>query len=410
MRMVRWSFSLLVLTLIVTLTSSQTVPVNQTITPTDGYTKSLTNQVLSSIRERVRDARRLIASQVSNALNSTQVQAYNIFLRLYNKTYPAQELQRRMGLFFMRRREIQNSVQMFRNGLLTFTMKENSFLDWDENELRRLTGVSVPSQQELDSELVETSVLSLKRRVTRSADETKMIVRRAETLPEHVDWRLTGCVSTPIDQKKCGACYAIATISVVETMRCLNNVSSPSLSSQQIVDCATRRAGYNNYGCDGGWPTRALKYLQDVGMAARDFCYPFQWRQQSCKMRSVKSIEGCAVSASSSGKKLKFKVLNNERDILYHVAKNGPVITVMKATDKFLYFGQGIFDDPKCSNRPRDTDHAIVIVGYGRENNLDYWIIKNSWGTTDWGEGGYAKYRRGKNACSIGYRAWAIIN
>ena len=38
-------------------------------------------------------------------------------------------------------------------------------------------------------------------------------------------------------------------------------------------------------------------------------------------------------------------------------------------------------------------DHAVILVGYGRENGKDYWIIQNSWGT-NWGERGYAKIER----------------
>ena len=44
--------------------------------------------------------------------------------------------------------------------------------------------------------------------------------------------------------------------------------------------------------------------------------------------------------------------------------------------------------------------HAVRIVGFGTENNQDYWLVANSWGT-DWGLDGYFKIARGTNECGI---------
>ena len=62
---------------------------------------------------------------------------------------------------------------------------------------------------------------------------------------------------------------------------------------------------------------------------------------------------------------------------------------LMKKLGIFCWSPQGIFTG-ECGTA---LDHGIVAVGYGTENGTDYWIVRNSWGSS-WGENGYIRMER----------------
>lgn len=71
----------------------------------------------------------------------------------------------------------------------------------------------------------------------------------------------------------------------------------------------------------------------------------------------------------------------NENMMKEIVAKVGPVAAVISVTSFFQSYNSGVFYDTTCNSNCSNVNHAVVIVGYGRNatSNLDYWIVKNSW-------------------------------
>lgn len=71
------------------------------------------------------------------------------------------------------------------------------------------------------------------------------------------------------------------------------------------------------------------------------------------------------------------------------------------------HYGSGVFDDAKACGT--SLDHAIAAVGYGSTSEgVDYYIIRNSWGT-DWGDEGYIKFEitgDGPGMCGVQLAAY----
>jgi len=67
-----------------------------------------------------------------------------------------------------------------------------------------------------------------------------------------------------------------------------------------------------------------------------------------------------------------------------------------------MTYKSGIIKDKDgCGNQ---LNHAVVAVGYGVENGVKFWIVKNSW-DTNWGEQGYIRIQdtevAGRGVCGI---------
>lgn len=71
--------------------------------------------------------------------------------------------------------------------------------------------------------------------------------------------------------------------------------------------------------------------------------------------------------------------------------------------DTFAYYKSGIWDGMSTNKTQclSKLTHAMVLVGYGTENGVDYWLIRNSWGV-GWGEKGHIRVKAtGANLCGI---------
>jgi cathepsin L len=214
-----------------------------------------------------------------------------------------------------------------------------------------------------------------------------------QALPTSMDWRSMGRVTPVKNQGNCGSCWAFAATGALEGQLAKKYGQLYDLSEQQLVDCA---GGYDTYGCEGGFTEQAMVYVRDRNGLSLETNYAYQAEQRACSS----NIRGLPFNITS----IKNIASGDEKALQAALASVGPVAVAIDASSRsFQFYSSGVYIDRKCKSNMYSLDHAVLVVGYGTDASRggDYWIVKNSWGTT-WGENGYIRMARNrKNQCGI---------
>merc|ERR1712198_193468 len=213
--------------------------------------------------------------------------------------------------------------------------------------------------------------------------------------PAEIDWREKGAVTPVKNQGQCGSCWAFSTTGTIEGAYFLKTGNLVSVSEQNLVDCSTK-----NYGCNGGNPYMALLFTIQQGGIDTEESYPYQARQHTCR------FDENNVGAEITGaKRISY---GSEEDLQNAIGEIGPISVAIDAShSSFQLYESGVYNEPYCSSYR--LDHGVLAVGYGSEDGQDYYIVKNSWGTS-WGLDGYIKMaRNSNNMCGIASMACYAI-
>ena len=221
-----------------------------------------------------------------------------------------------------------------------------------------------------------------------------------EYIPAQVNWVEHGAVSAVRhDLATCSASWAHAALDAIEGDIYLKTGKMEQLSVQQVLDC-----DHLSWGCHGGLYTNAFEYaLETPLMTEKD--YPYTGKPQKCAYDKTK---GKARVTNF------INVLPHDADQLKVAVKLGPVAASITTSSKlFQFYKGGIISSHECSTETTPVDSAVTIVGYGHDHhlNMEYWLIKNSWGTT-WGDHGFARIaitEHGAGVCNIQTEASVVF-
>ncbi len=201
-----------------------------------------------------------------------------------------------------------------------------------------------------------------------------------------IDWR--PFMNPVSSQEACGSCWAFSTIHAIEGNYNVQfgKGKSPAFSQQQLVSCDT-----NSHGCQGGWPTSAMKYANASGLAFYND-YPYI-------SGSTQKAETCRIGTGSIKTT---NIVTGYDECVYGncpqaqqrtMLAKGPLSIYIDGDGKsagnsiFQHYKGGVLEMP-CIQ----VNHAVVLTGVDSDDKGEYLIGTNSWGS-GWGENGHFRMR-----------------
>lgn len=201
--------------------------------------------------------------------------------------------------------------------------------------------------------------------------------------PSTWSWVEQGMTTPVKDQGSVGVCWAESTTESMETTWAIKSNELKILSVQQLVDCSKL-----NHGVDGGLQSRAYIYLEKTKQCLESD-YPFI-SDKTGKDGECHSCTGVVPLLKS------YVSVKSETDMGQAILVTSLAVAIQADQKEFQMYKSGILD----FNCGTNLNHAVNVEGYGTENGKDYWLVRNSWGTS-WGDKGYIKMVRGKDLCGI---------
>lgn len=339
---------------------------------------------------------------------------FDAFIETYGRNYKpgSEEYKARLALFQDRAAKVEFHN---RKSKRLWTAGINELTDWSEDELRQLRGwrgIATSNKGSRIGAVGQHSVTSVNLRQTQN--------RLIRHLPKEKSWTDLSSLQTVHNQGGCGSCWAVTAATVLDAHSEIYAEEKMVYSAQDMVSCVPNK---RHCGGDGGCEGATVELAYDWAMFNRISSAensPYKAEDLSCvsNKASEKLIYLSGVSAadgldarltdqevadpgahwaqSPEMPGLKVGLYGWERlpenqyePLMRAVAEVGPVAVSVAASAWSNYAG-GIFDG--CSKNAI-IDHAVTLVGYGKEDGNGYWQIQNSWGA-GWGERGRIRLLR----------------
>eukprot|EP00397_Hematodinium_sp_SG-2012_P035038 GEMP01037639.1.p1 GENE.GEMP01037639.1~~GEMP01037639.1.p1 ORF type:complete len:370 (+),score=66.76 GEMP01037639.1:28-1110(+) len=289
---------------------------------------------------------------------------WSLFLNKFNKTYrtETEEHDKRLGVFkknvdFINRENAKNN---------SYVLGIGPFADLTIEEFRDQIRAKRPTN--LWGNLKRAGVH------VKSGD-----------VPDEIDWTTKNAVTEVKNQGLCGSCWAFSVTGAIEgAFARVKGGRLASLSEQNLLDCDDR-----DNKCDGGVMDRAFEYVMANGICSES-SYPYQCdTADDCSSTTCHSTCDKVIEAGTLDGYLDV-VSKSDADLMSALAQQPVSVSIEADSPVFQHYRSGILTSPACGE---ETDHGVLAVGYGVENGVHYWKLKNSWGVR-WGDSGYVRLEK----------------
>ena len=230
--------------------------------------------------------------------------------------------------------------------------------------------------------------------------------------------KCAGLIGTVRDQGKCGSCWAVATVEVMNDRLCVasGGEKTRELSPQYPLSCFA-----SGNGCDGGDVVATMDEMAARGVpyggmleGSKRSCLPYEFEpcEHPCQVPGIAPAACPAVCADGT----ELDVVKPKTGaytcpsgdwacIAREIMTYGSVaVTFGSVHEDFYDYESGVYRVAE-EDRPKSGlgQHATKLIGWGFERDDPYWIMVNSW--KNWGNDGVGRVGVGEMNIESGVAA-----